>query len=157
MSTLFTRVHCSKTIKLSGLFECQQFRQFDVRSHQIEYFVYQFIISVAVICIIHTKGCLLMSAWLLKIPARLNALCAHKRVQITGERPTGQIIHLCKCQPKWSDAFITLLIIVNKGRIVTGSYQLALRYDLFFYHYLNEKKKGMPLGTILVCKRVNVT
>jgi len=93
----------------------------------------------------------------LEIPERLNALCADKKAQITGERLTGQIIHLCKCQLKWSDAFITLLIIVNKAEIVTGSYQLALKYDLFSYHYLNERKKGMPPGTSSVYKRVNVT
>lgn len=98
-----------------------------------------------------------MRAWLLQIPERLNALCADKKAQITGERLTGQIIHLCKCQLKWSDAFITLLIIVNKAGIMTGSYQLALKYDLFCYHYLNERKKGMPPGTLSVYKRVNVT
>lgn len=98
-----------------------------------------------------------MRAWRLQIPGRLNALCADKKAQITREQLTGQIIHLCKCQLKWSAAFITLLIIVNKAGIVTGSYQLALKYDLFSYYYLNERKKGRPPGTLSVYKRVNVT
>lgn len=76
-----------------------------------------------------------MRAWLLQIPGRLNALCADKKAQITGEQLTGQIIHLCKCQLKWSDAFITLLIIVNKAGIVTGTYQLALKCDLLSHHH----------------------
>lgn len=87
-----------------------------------------------------------MRAWRPQIPERLNALCADKKAQITREELTGQIIHLCKCQLKWSDAFITLLIIVNKGGIVTGSYQLALKYDLLSYYYLNEREKGIATG-----------
>lgn len=38
MPTLLQGDHCCSTIKLSGLFECQQFRKVDVWSHQIKCF-----------------------------------------------------------------------------------------------------------------------